>query len=182
MAAIDPTAEPASDGPKRATLKIIRRPISAMYDDMDSDEDSEDEDSEDEDSEEEESDKEETSKKKGKKGKKGGKKDEEDKMDVDGEVKKSGMIGLEDLSDDDDDLEGLELEEFVVCTLDAEKVGRVYPTRYTSSGHTGLEHWLMFTELPTTTHPYYLGLGGYFLQGHWKLRYLPYWKLRRHFP
>lgn len=98
MAAIDPTAEPTGDGPKRATLKIIRRPISSMYDDMegDSDEDSEDEESE-----------EEAPKKKG------GKKD---KMDVDG---KKG--GLESLSDDEDE-EGLELEEFVVCTLDAENV------------------------------------------------------------
>ncbi|KAF8476179.1 hypothetical protein BDZ91DRAFT_209319 [Kalaharituber pfeilii] len=125
MAAIDPTAEPSSDGPKRATLKIIRRPTPMYNMDDESDEDDEEEDSEDDVSEEE------REKEKNKGGKNGAEKSKGDKMDVDRDEKKTGKKGKGDnkgvneesdldVSDDDDE-EGLEIEEFVLCTLDAEK-------------------------------------------------------------
>ena len=92
MAAIDPTAEANGDGPKRATLKIIRRPLSSsMYNMGDSDDDS-DEESDDED------------KPASKKAKKADRKEDSDS------------------DDDSDNDEGLEIEEFVICTLDAERV------------------------------------------------------------
>lgn len=112
MAAIDPTAEPQGDGPKRATLKIIRRPLASQYPGYGSDDDSE-EDSE----EEEESDDEETPKKGSKKASKG-----DDKMDVDSDKKqkKESQSGDDDEESDDEE-DGLEIEEFVLCTLDSEK-------------------------------------------------------------
>lgn len=111
MAAIDPTAEPTRDGPRRATLKIMRRPTSSMYDDDMDDSDDSDDDSEEDDS------KEETPKKKG-----GKQKDKRnaDTMDVDEDARpkkeKKGDVP-DDISDDEDGF-----EEFVICTLDAEKV------------------------------------------------------------
>lgn len=115
MAAIDPTAEPTGDGPKRATLKIIRRPMASNWDGDGSDEDSE-EDSDEEDSDEEK----ETPKKKS------GKKDapiiiKEDVQMAETDSKKKAESNDEDEEDSDDEGFGLEIEEFVLCTLDTEK-------------------------------------------------------------
>lgn len=120
MAAIDPTAKPQSDGPKRATLKIIRRPISSMYSDM-SDSDEDDEDDEDEESEGNTEESEDETPKKGGKSDKKKKGVKEDKMDVDssGGKEKKGKGDLDDLSDDE--METVEMEDFVLCTLDVEK-------------------------------------------------------------
>ncbi|KAK8154734.1 hypothetical protein IWX90DRAFT_392362 [Phyllosticta citrichinensis] len=144
MAAIDPSAEPQGDGPARATLKLIREPITNGEDDSDDEEDdsidairarlgeiiSDDEsDSDDE--------------------KNGGPSDpakskkarteaalkqileaaNEDEMDVDGGAKKNkgkapaveGESDEDSEEDDDDDDEEMEMEEFVICTLDADK-------------------------------------------------------------
>lgn len=112
MAALDPTARPKDEAqPKRATLKLMRRPLqNPEFDDDESSEDGEDE-SEDE----------ELAKKVV--GKKGSKKDApvrkgkaEDKMDVENDDD-------DDVSDDDDDYE---VEEFTICTLDSERVSAIH--------------------------------------------------------
>ncbi|KAF8247512.1 hypothetical protein K440DRAFT_601177 [Wilcoxina mikolae CBS 423.85] len=105
MAAIDPNAKPLeADQPKRATLKLIRRPLD--HDDYE-DDDEDDEDDEDESADEEELKK--IQKKSKKLAKKGAQANE---MKVDGEDS--------DEEEDSDD-EGFETEEFVICTLDPER-------------------------------------------------------------
>ncbi|KAF8544768.1 hypothetical protein BDD12DRAFT_814668 [Trichophaea hybrida] len=101
MAAIDPNAKPLeADQPKRATLKLIRRPLD--HDDYEDDEDDEDESAD-----------EEELKKIQKKSKKLAKKGAQaNQMEVDGEDS--------DEEEDSDD-EGFETEEFVICTLDPER-------------------------------------------------------------
>ncbi|KAI5846752.1 FK506-binding protein [Tricharina praecox] len=114
MAAIDPSAKPLDETkPKRATLKIIRRPLD--LDDYE-DEDEEDEEDDEEDDEEEQAQLQHTSKKlreADKAIKKALKAAEQNAMEVDAK---------EDDSDDDEDSEGgFETEEFVICTLDTER-------------------------------------------------------------
>lgn len=119
MAAIDPTAKPKDEAqPKRATLKLMRRPLQNPDFDSDESEESEDDESEDE------------GLAKEVKGKKGSKKDavpakkgktSEDKMDV-GEEEGEG--DNDDVSDDEDDDEN-EIEEFTICTLDSDRVSSI---------------------------------------------------------
>lgn len=113
MAALDPTAKPKDEAqPKRATLKLMRRPLQNPVLDDDESEESEDDESEDEES--------------AKKviGKKGSKKDApvkkgrvEDTMDIENDDDDD-----DDVSDDDDDYE---VEEFTICTLDSERVSAI---------------------------------------------------------
>lgn len=113
MAALDPTAKPKDEAqPKRATLKLMRRPLQNPELDDESDE------SEDDESEDEESPKKVV-------GKKGSKKDApvkkgrvEDKMDIENDDDDDD----DDVSDDDDDYE---VEEFTICTLDSERVSAI---------------------------------------------------------
>jgi FK506-binding nuclear protein len=123
MAAIDPSAKPLEkDEPKRATLKLLRRPIDPdefMNDDY---EDSDQESGEESDDE-EDGDKESKKTSKAKKQadaaiKKALKVAEANAMEVD---PKNGSNEDEDEDSDGDDDE-FEIEEFVICTLDAEKV------------------------------------------------------------
>jgi len=117
MAAIDPSAKPIdANAPKRATLKIIRRPL-----DLD---DYEEEDDEEEDGEGQGDDEEElsrlrqTSKKLMEASnsiKKALKAAEQNAMEVDGKGDGSG-------DDEESDMGGFETEEFVICTLDTERV------------------------------------------------------------
>lgn len=108
MAAIDPTVKPTTDGPKRATLKIIRRPMASNWGGYGSDEE-----------EEEDSEKEETPKKKS------GKKDapiiKEDVQMAETDSKGKTESNDEDEEDSEDEGFGIEIEEFVLCTLDTEK-------------------------------------------------------------
>jgi FK506-binding nuclear protein len=109
MAAIDPSAKPLeADQPKRATLKLIRRPLD--HDDYEDDDD--DDDDEDESADEEEL------KKIQKKSKKLAKKGGSQEMDIGGDAEDSD----EDEDEDDDDEEPFKTEEFVICTLDPERV------------------------------------------------------------
>ena len=124
MAAIDPSATPFNEKePKRATLKLLRRPIDPdefMNDDY---EDSDEESEEDSDNE-EDGGKESGGTSKAKKQadaaiKKALKVAEANAMEVD---PKKGLNEDEDEDSDDDDDDELEIEEFVICTLDAENV------------------------------------------------------------
>ncbi|KAI5776693.1 hypothetical protein EDC01DRAFT_782800 [Geopyxis carbonaria] len=108
MAAIDPSATLLeADQPKRATLKIIRRPLNDDYNDLSDEDESEDEE------EEEKEDKSAKGKAKQAAIKKAlaiAQKNVEE-MEVDGEE-----------DDEDEDSDGdFEVEEFVVCTLDPER-------------------------------------------------------------
>jgi FK506-binding nuclear protein len=119
MAAIDPTAKPLKeDEPKRATLKLMRSPLDLDdFMDEDDEEPSDDDDGSDEES-----------KKIGKLSKKlkekhaeaANKRGRDNAMEVNGKDEDEG-----DSEDSEDDGEGDdgEYEEFVICTLDPEKVG-----------------------------------------------------------
>jgi len=153
MAAIDPTAAPqldSDDTPVRATLKLIRE---HMDDDDSDDEDfddieaikarlagviSDEEDSEDDDSEDEKnggpSDPAKTKQARKEALSKALQKaiEEEDEMELDD--KPNGVNGKgkakavdDDSESDEDDLEGEEMEEFVICTLDPQKVCSTKP-------------------------------------------------------
>ncbi len=161
MAAIDPSAPPQADDttngdvPARATLKLIRQPLSDDEDDSEGDFDEEDylnallengasEDDEDESSEDEEeknggpSDpskskkaRKETAVEQLKKAIEDANAEDED-MDVDepngvngvvSKLKKGKAKATGDEESDDEEGEDLDIEEFVICTLDPSKVG-----------------------------------------------------------
>jgi FK506-binding nuclear protein len=110
MAAIDPTQTPLNkDQPKRATLKLVRRPLD--HDDFEDD----DEENEDEDSDEEEAIKKLIAK--------------SDKLSKSDKALKKAQADAKanamevDAEDDDEDDEGFETEEFVICTLDDKVCG-----------------------------------------------------------
>ena len=144
MAAIDPTAEPESvDGskPSRATLRLIREAPGMDDDDESYDDDDESDESDDEeDSDAEEvnggpSDPARTKKALQASLKKGAQESSDDSMeDVDGEVDIMAALSKiskgkgKALDDEDDDSEGESedtgIDEFVLCTLDPEKVSR----------------------------------------------------------
>ncbi|KAI5784797.1 hypothetical protein FPQ18DRAFT_352493 [Pyronema domesticum] len=109
MAAIDPTQTPLNkDQPKRATLKLVRRPLD--HDDF------EDDDEEDED---EDSDEEGAIKKLIAKSDKLSKSDKAlKKAQADAKANAMEVDAEDDDEDDDEDDEGFETEEFVICTLD----------------------------------------------------------------
>ncbi|KZF22376.1 hypothetical protein L228DRAFT_221249 [Xylona heveae TC161] len=150
MAAIDPSAPAQNDAANgnatpRATLKIIRQAIDAEDEDDEDDEDEEylrrligGSDSEEEESSDEEANGGPSDPSKSKKARKEAAVEalkkalaEQDAMEVDGEAKKStkgkGKASEEEESDeesdeeDDEEGEDLEIEEFVICTLDPAK-------------------------------------------------------------
>jgi FK506-binding nuclear protein len=154
MAAIDPTDEPTQDGPRRATLKMVRLNYQLEDSDDEDDEDDEDFDSDDVEaierrlamleSDEEDSDAEinggpgeKTKKARAEALKQAIKKaEEEDAMElelvngVNGKTSKGkAKLSDDEQEEDDEDLESGdedELEEYTLCTLDPERVGS-YP-------------------------------------------------------
>lgn len=150
MAAIDPNAEPQVDNdqkkiPPRATLKLIREPISGDDDESDDEDDSveairarlglieeEEEDSEEESEDDDEKNGGPSDPTKSKKARKEAAMKEileelknADDMDVDEKPKKNKgkarATDDEDSEEEDSDDEEMEMEEFVICTLDPEK-------------------------------------------------------------
>lgn len=169
MAAIDPSAPidaDASEGSTvaRATLKLIRQPIGPQDDDDDESEGSDDDeymrallsgpDSDDDEEEDDEAGPSDPAKSK-KARKQAALKEllasidkedsDEDMEDEPKKVKGKAKAGLEDEEEDsdEDDEEDMEIEEFVICTLDPEKV----------SFKNTLEHHMLlilYSELPAT--------------------------------
>lgn len=197
MAAIDPNAEPQVDNdqkkiPPRATLKLIREPISGDDDESDDEDDSveairarlglieeEEEDSEEDSEDDDEKNGGPSDPTKSKKARKEAAMKEileelknADDMDVDEKPKKNKgkarATDDEDSEEEDSDDEEMEMEEFVICTLDPEKVSSDAHSSYGSITDTAI-------ALPAASGHHHRRERAGLLPGHWCLRHLVDW-------